>query len=72
MQVQNILKKLAVRSRALPDPKSPARVITLHHKRTARGCRGCGRIPKAAKLAIFGQKIQYLGKIYSYIHVQER
>jgi len=26
------------------------------HKRTAWGCRGCGRIPKAEKLAIIWEK----------------
>jgi len=28
-----------------------------HHKRTAWGCRGCGRIPNAEKLAIIGAKV---------------
>ena len=27
------------------------------HKRTAQGCRGCGRIPNAEKLAIIRAKI---------------
>jgi len=35
----------------------------LDHKRTAWGCRGCGRIPNDGKLAIFGQKFWTFGQI---------
>jgi len=31
--------------------------ISFMHKRTAWGCRGCGRIPNAEKLAIIRAKI---------------
>jgi len=40
-------------------------IVSYRHKRTAWGCRGCGRIPNAEKLAIIRAKIFKIWEKYT-------
>jgi len=42
-------------------------VDDLHHKHTAWGCRGCGRIPNAEKMAIIWAKFSKVWAKYTVI-----